>query len=233
DVLFDGGNGDGHDVETRLGTTITNENIDVLFDGGNGDGHDVETRLGTTITNENIDVLFDGGNGDGHDVESRLGTTLTNQNIQVLFDGGNGDGFDVDQQSGLALIPVEDSDGDEMPDIWEKLYPFLDAGNPGDAVLDFDGDGMSNLDEYFADTNPGDPSSVFCIDIRPDGVGGREIFFDTSAARYYRLELSPDLDNWTFENLSFLGTGIEVVLPLPAGNSEEFGRVYVAPYPID
>jgi hypothetical protein len=45
---------------------------------------------------------------------------------------------------------LEDTDADGMPDWWEKLY--FDAD--GLATNDVDGDGLSNLSEYFASLNP-------------------------------------------------------------------------------
>ena len=46
-----------------------------------------------------------------------------------------------------------DSDGDGMPNGWELLYG-LNPNDVGDAVLDADGDGLSNLEEYQRRTNP-------------------------------------------------------------------------------
>ena len=62
------------------------------------------------------------------------------------------------------LDPNMDSDGDGLPDLWERKYGF----NPldkGDAQLDFDGDGFSNAEEYAAKTDPVDSKS------HPDMVG--------------------------------------------------------------
>ena len=55
-----------------------------------------------------------------------------------------------------------DSDGDGMPDDWETahgLNPHLD-----DAAGDGDFDGRNNLEEYQADTHPGNPNSMLCFD---------------------------------------------------------------------
>jgi len=59
-----------------------------------------------------------------------------------------------------------DSDGDGLPDDWERSYFGDLTHGPGE---DADGDGATNLDELLAGTDPKDPSSV----LRP-GVGRRE-----------------------------------------------------------
>lgn len=52
----------------------------------------------------------------------------------------------------IVSFDLLDTDGDGMPDWWEKFYG-LDWQTP-DAGLDTDGDGWSNLDEYLRGTNP-------------------------------------------------------------------------------
>lgn len=47
-----------------------------------------------------------------------------------------------------------DTDGDGIPDIWEDRYG-LDSLSAADAVLDQDSDGLTNLEEYNAGTDPG------------------------------------------------------------------------------
>lgn len=46
-----------------------------------------------------------------------------------------------------------DSDGDGMPDSWEKKYG-LNPNDPSDAAKDADGDGYTNLEEYLNGTDP-------------------------------------------------------------------------------
>ena len=51
---------------------------------------------------------------------------------------------------------VLDSDGDGLPDEWEKKYG-LNVNDPSDANADLDGDEFTNLEEYVAKTDPKDP----------------------------------------------------------------------------
>ncbi|SGY87282.1 M4 family metallopeptidase [Moritella viscosa] len=50
-------------------------------------------------------------------------------------------------------LPFSDQDNDGMSDYWEQSYG-LDYTTPADAAQDLDQDGLSNLGEYLADTNP-------------------------------------------------------------------------------
>src|SRR5262249_12752395 len=65
--------------------------------------------------------------------------------------------------SNAVLTVLADNDGDGIADDWERLYG-LDTNNLADAFLDFDLDGMSNLQEYLAGTNPTDALSYLKID---------------------------------------------------------------------
>jgi hypothetical protein len=49
--------------------------------------------------------------------------------------------------------PEADTDGDGMPDAWEKKYG-LDPNDTSDAARDRDGDGYTNLEEYLNGTDP-------------------------------------------------------------------------------
>ena len=51
-----------------------------------------------------------------------------------------------------------DSDNDGMPDDWELQYA-LDPQDPNDAQIDFEGDGLTNLQEFLKGTDPWNPDS--------------------------------------------------------------------------
>ncbi len=63
------------------------------------------------------------------------------------------------EQSAKPIETINaDSDGDGMPDEWERKYD-LNPQDPSDAALDSDEDGFSNAQEYADGTNPLDAKS--------------------------------------------------------------------------
>ena len=63
-------------------------------------------------------------------------------------------GFCGDAQPAEGVATGGDSDGDGLPDEFEKKYTFLNPVDATDADADYDGDGFSNLEEYEAGTDP-------------------------------------------------------------------------------
>ena len=76
----------------------------------------------------------------------------------ALPDGDETDWSQDTDGDGLRNAADPDSDGDGMPDGWEARYG-LAMTQTADASLDLDGDGLSNLGEYLASTNPTDMDS--------------------------------------------------------------------------
>jgi hypothetical protein len=107
---------------------------------------------------------------DGDGIESGFSNQIT---YTIPFSDSDGDGV-PDNQDAFPSNPAEttdtdddgvgnnadtDDDNDKMPDAWENQYgfdPLID-----DASDDSDGDGLSNLDEFYAGSNPVVPQDNF------------------------------------------------------------------------
>jgi CSLREA domain-containing protein len=81
-----------------------------------------------------------------------------------------------------------DSDGDSMPDYFEIFYG-LNLLDPNDAAGDMDGDGNSNLDEFWQGTDPRDPASLLRITaIWQNGKDIELTFAPAQSERSYELQ---------------------------------------------
>jgi hypothetical protein len=81
-----------------------------------------------------------------------------------------------------------DTDGDGIPDAWELQYTNTLAGLS--AAADTDHDGVSDLAEYQADTDPLDPNSLLRITSYSAGSGGSpaNIIWTSRPTRQYHLQ---------------------------------------------
>jgi hypothetical protein len=93
----------------------------------------------------------------------------------------------------LTDLVILDSDADGLPDWWEDRYG-LDKHNPADAAPDADGDGVSNLNEFLAGTNPTNAASYFHFTTIAREAGGVRMNWTTVGGKSYRVQSSADLD---------------------------------------
>ena len=123
-----------------------------------------------------------------------------------------------------------DMDQDGMEDSWELKYGFSPSDR-SDAIQDADGDGLTNLQEYLAGTNPRDPNSVFRIETFQISSNTCRIRFTSVLGKHYRLERSTEFParNWFTVSNNIVGTGtiLEVMDPLDTGSSGQWYRVGV------
>ena len=113
----------------------------------------------------------------------------------------------------LDLTLGVDSDGDGLPDSWErKLIDTDPSGNlkilsdvkPGD---DLDGDGMTNLQEYLVGTYALENLDSLGLEILSVGNGSVQLRFAAVTGHTYRLKSSSDLRIWTNEPFAFAPGG--------------------------
>jgi hypothetical protein len=90
----------------------------------------------------------------------------------------------------VRICAVIDTDEDGMPDDWE-IFHGLSPSNAADAGQHGDSDGLSNLEEYLADTNPTNALSRLALtEIAASGTTTRVSWAGGRAAAQY-LERSP------------------------------------------
>ncbi|HEX3800331.1 MAG TPA: lamin tail domain-containing protein [Verrucomicrobiae bacterium] len=99
---------------------------------------------------------------------------------------------------------INDTDGDGLPDDWELahgLNPYSAAGDDG-ANGDPDHDGLSNLQEYLAGTDPHDAQSVFkiaAVSVSPNSVNFQ---FTGVGGHSYIIQYSDSLASGVWQTLT-------------------------------
>ena len=101
----------------------------------------------------------------------------------------------------LDLTLGVDSDGDGLPDAWERALIQSLAGlnslQDVDPNADSDKDGLSNLQEYLAGTYAFDPENGLSLSIAGFNEGRPLVDFTAVRGRTYKILVSPDLKTWS------------------------------------
>jgi uncharacterized repeat protein (TIGR01451 family) len=98
------------------------------------------------------------------------------------------------------LTVLRDTDHDGIPDDWEIPHG-LNPNNPSDALLDSDGDGTSNLQEYLAGTDPFVFDGVRILSAQVTGNGAVDLTVHAAAGVTYALETSTNFVDWSLLRL--------------------------------
>ncbi|HEY4284495.1 MAG TPA: M12 family metallopeptidase [Chthoniobacterales bacterium] len=119
-----------------------------------------------------------------------------------------------------------DNDHDGMPDNWELNHSLNTSVN--DANADKDGDGMTNIQEYKAGTDPNNASSTFRISSIVPISGNYQISFPSVLGKTYRLEYRDNLitGNWAPLVDGIFGTGSSTIQILDSGAGDLTRRFY-------
>ncbi len=104
----------------------------------------------------------------------------------------------------IHLTVLEDSDADGLPDEWEDSHG-LNRNEPGDARLDADQDGASNLAEYEAGTDCQDPLSVLKLRLECGPVP--TLSFTAVSNKTYTVQYTDALDGRGWSHLADVVAG--------------------------
>jgi YD repeat-containing protein len=118
----------------------------------------------------------------------------------VNLGGGKSIEYIYDSSSNLVRKTVTvfaDSDTDQLNDAWEQQY-FSGLSRTG--TDDFDNDGMSDLDEYRAGTDPTDAQSKLKTTLVKEGGGHYSVEWPTVPGKRYLLQYKDDLNSPTWTN---------------------------------
>jgi len=158
---------------------------------------------------------------------------VTNSQLQILFTPV----VDNARASGIQARKLGDvfSDADGIPDWWRLAYFGHALGLASDnsrAGDDADGDGVSNLNEFLAGTDPTSATSVFMI--KQVAIAGSDVQVSCSSAsnRTYQLQRRGILSTgtgWLNVGPPVAGSGGILILTDPGGatNQTQFYRVQV------
>ena len=126
-----------------------------------------------------------------------------------------------------------DSDGDGLPDAWEKevirtdttgKFKDLSQIKPSE---DIDGDGLSNLQEYIAGTYALDSGDGLFLSILSVSNGYAHLQFLTIAKRSYRLKSSVDLATFSAQPFALAPADASLLLPGLLARDTKLMDVYV------
>jgi glycosidase len=155
---------------------------------------------------------------------------VTNSRLQVLFTPV----VDNARISGLQVRKIGDvaSDTDGIPDWWRLAYFGHALGLASDksrGTDDADGDGVSNLNEFLAGTNPLEANSVFKIMGAVRASNEVQLLWTTRADKTYQLQQSDGPGNgasWTNFGPAITGTdGVVTQSVGAAAGASRFFRV--------
>jgi alpha-amylase len=155
---------------------------------------------------------------------------VTNSRLQVLFTPV----VDNARISGLQVRKIGDvaSDTDGIPDWWRLAYFGHALGLASDksrGTDDADGDGVSNLNEFLAGTNPLEANSVFKIMGAIRASNEVQLLWTTRANQTYQLQQSDGPGNgasWTNFGPAITGTdGVVTQSVGAAAGASRFFRV--------
>lgn len=207
--------GIGAIVLYKPGSPMASINHDIYINGVNiyQDGSAVDAANGISITGMNGVLVTNTTIRFAPDVSGGWELFTVNNSLNVTETNN----WFVDER-----FPSTDSDFDGLPDWWEQAY--FNGTGPG-ADDDSDGDGVSNINEFRAATNPSDPDSVFRVSMDRNAVS-----WNSEYGRTYTLQQSTSLVSGAWTDI------VTNQLPTPPSNEypaiiedSGFYRIVISP----
>jgi hypothetical protein len=179
-------------ISVAPGETIAPGFVDTLPDGTPGSQAGAVNFIYSADVPDGGDLIFY-----RYDDQHRGATLDLGQPPVVPFRYAAGEPFHREYLFAVTLGfgGKEDEDEDGLKDSWELAFTTDISGLS--ANRDSDGDGMSDLDEYQAGTDPTDRTSVMkTLVVRPDPAGATATI-RTVPGRSYQVRVSGDLLSWS------------------------------------
>jgi len=158
---------------------------------------------GTSMATPHVSgaVAFAAMNFPSETVTQRVQRILTNADVIPGLQGL------VHNSRRLNLQRMVDTDGNGLPDWWE--FEFFGHYTGTDPNADPDHDGMSNLAEWIAGTNPTNAASVLRASIVSNNLSGVVVSWSSTAGKTYWLARSTNL----LTGFSTINTNIAATAP--------------------
>lgn len=130
------------------------------------------------------------------------------------------------------FLSLADTDLDGMPGTWERNHG-LDPWSANDRLLDLDGDGLVNFDEFLAGTLPNDATSALRVLAVAPAVGHLTTRFSSVPGRKYAIEWRASFGSSGWQTLlnTVIATASETQIDVPVAQSADraFVRIRLVP----
>ena len=161
------------------------------------------------------------------DAGSVSGTIRDIEGTPRPLDGDNDTLALPDMGTYETLHEAADSDGDGMPDGWERQNGMNMTSRDGDG--DADGDLADNVSEYTADTDPRNASSVLTVlDIQASTSAKTIVSWPSRTSRLYRVLAAPHPDETWTNLLETPGDGMVMEFQDSTPDQRRFYRIGVS-----